>query len=1123
MNRISVSISLIYLIFLCVVACDKSYYLDSKSTCSINCGDFDTPFASFKDAIIALKEKQTPTLIVQPGDYFGNDNKGIVINFDISIESLRGSTETFIDCQNAGNGFVILGESTTFSITGFTIKNCNAGRGGALYTSNSITNIKDIIFLSNSARLGSAIYSSSPVFNIEECLFYYNRGGFSVYFVGVRSEISHSVFNLNNNNDLYCSSGSTVFSLETKLGSICNDCNVLTALSPDSNNICGEKSSIEPCNYDGQCQTLSESNENCPSDCPSQVLNQCNNDKICDSSQGETFETCPFDCDSDYHPGWRLDVYENSILNKPTKSMAVYSTDAIKSSTEFVPLSVVKNFMSKKHFPVSARMVSQVKVDKDGYYFFKLDTKNINAVVFVNGRVVFDTFMNDNTPSHSSQRKILMSQDKTTDVEIVFLSLSNNQRDISLEWRHESESTYQLIPSYYITIKEEYSCGDGICNENQPETCLIDCYAHMEKICPGQSPPAPLKPEYGDSSKDTISTLLNNQYLFSLPGIHHMSHGIDIRTGVSNPTPIFALTYCDNSSFSLVQDPFRDLVYTVPEGLYAQMASKCTQDTTSSTYSSSSQMSKEKSEDKSLDVSVNADGGTAFISVAISASLSLSESTQSASETENKQDGSLINTELNCEVSKVHLVQHRFHPKFIQDIARSLKQSGGVVDDGTTDRNLENVIKKYGSLYYKSATLGGKLEIHTVTDHSYSRTKTSTEIENSIDMSASGQITSPVFSGSASASGSIDTKTEASDQQEFEKSSSRSTVIVSGGEPGSYGKDSPNSFATWASTVDLVPVPIDYQAGYIADIIPPSWYLTKGYNVQQMWSRLEMGLYKNYFLERERKYLADNDLFKNLQKTETIYHISNVYVAGSNCTFYGLTITDFNDVKYFYPQLRFTFDHLHDNLVLPTTSDGLVFSDIKGIKSFVYEGLFQGNNEVFRLANIDFYNIFTARVYNFVNDGPGLVSRSFALMDAVPNRLDFEFKDYSLVCSGTCIVTLNIYSDLHSGSTQIHVTGSTISFTTNGYIGKILGFDIEIDTLSNNGNEDPSIYVQFSNLLIKQSCPNDAYSKCIPKNVVFNSKYGYIKAYELYSLTNTPFKYIFTEFPKWNSIELLGN
>jgi len=1102
---------------------DVNYYLDSKSECIQECGSQDSPFRTFNNAITTLSKIKDHTsgavLIVQEGQYFGNGNKDIHINFDISIVSIKGSKYTIIDCENAGNGFIITGTST-FEMNGFTIQNCNAGEGGAMFTTNPMTNLEDMIFLSNSAREGSAIYSSSQVFNIIESIFYQNTGGYTIYFNGVRSEITETVFNLNSK-DMYCSGGSTIFAIDSRLGSICNDCSILNRLSPDSDNICGLKSSTSTCNYDGICQDIVETFDNCPNDCQQPTAAVCVKDSICDSDNGETFETCPSDCDSDEHPGWKLDIYENALLHKPTQATALFTTSAKKSSTEFIPFAEVFNFLGKQYFPVSARMTSQVQVDKDGFYFFELNTKNVNAIIFVNGRILFDTFMADNTPSHSSHRKILMSQDKTTDIEIVFVSLSNDPRDFSFKWRHESSTVYQSIPSYYVTLKDTFKCGDGICNEKHPESCIADCYAHIERLCPAQSPPAPLDYTYGKTKKDTFGVLLNNQYIFSLPGIHHLSHGIDIRTGIPNPTPLFGMTYCDNTSFSIVQDPLRELVFSVPEGIFAQLYSKCTSDTVSTTYSSSNQMKKDKSEDKSIDVSANVGGGTAFIHVAVDASLSLSQSTKSAKETEDKTEGSITNTEVYCETARAHIVEHKFHPKFIEDIANTLVMDPvGNINQAETDKKMKIVIEKYGSLYHKTATLGGKLEIHTVTNHTYSRDKSTKDLAKSIDMSASAQLSSKVFSASASASGTLDSKTSKTDQSTFDNESSSSTVVVHGGEPGSYGKSTTNAFALWASTIDLSPIPVDYQVGYISDIIPSSWYLVDRVNVKKMWARVEMDLFKAYFNTTRVKYLTP-ELLDTLSRSDTVYF----FKSSTSDIFKGdvsLEITDFKEKVYSYSNFELVSNNL---LVLRADVEGEHFEDTRGIKSIK---LIPSSTPTPTPSstpstdiNLQLYNIFTSRYY-FFN------SLQDSLVKPTSNQITLEFSNLRLICANPCSAEISIFTDERETTPflmdlEIDTNQGPIFYTTfkNSDIGRILGYDVYISSVGIV--EDSTYYLEYSNLVIRQSCPDQAFSRCIPNKVVFDKEYGYTKAYERYILPNEPnLKHILTPLPKWFAIEPLG-
>ncbi|KAF2068743.1 hypothetical protein CYY_009932 [Polysphondylium violaceum] len=75
--------------------------------------------------------------------------------------------------------------------------------------------------------------------------------------------------------------------------------------------------------------------------------------------------------------------------------------------------------------------------------------------------------------------------------------------------------------------------------------------------------------------------------------------------------------------------------------------------------------------------------------------------------------------------------------------------------------------------------------------------------------------------------------------ESIQKKSSRTTISTYGGALGAFGpteySSSTSNFASWASTVDLLPVPVEYDLKAIRDIIPPQWTISNGKNVQELW------------------------------------------------------------------------------------------------------------------------------------------------------------------------------------------------------------------------------------------------------------------------------------------------
>ncbi|KAF2075622.1 hypothetical protein CYY_003090 [Polysphondylium violaceum] len=1096
----------------------SKFYLDAQSQCRVNCGgDVSNAFHNFKVAIETMKQHTATNypliLYVKEGDYFGKNNKGIHIDFNIEIISLGFAVSTVIDCQDAGYGFKIT-QSKTFYMSGFTITRCNGGTGGAFSISNEMSSFDNMVFHANAAHLGAAIYSMQTELNIGNTFFTSNTGGNAVYVKGGVSSFDQVQFKVNTN-DLYCDGEATIETTYSTLGSICNECRILDA---NSENICGKSKNTDPCNSDGVCQSWIEHSLNCPTDC-SDTGATCNYDGVCDT----TFENQYFctDCKRPENPGWKLKVSDGRLTYPFLSSDLNYEAGSL---FKFVQYPEVHNLMAKRYLPVYAVLLSQVKPAKDGYYYFKLESRNVNPLVYVKGKILFNSFFPENVPSISSERKMLMKKDVPVNIDIGFTSFSNQERDFSLRWRHESEADFTSIPGYFKEI-QDYSCGDGICNEDNPLNCLLDCHSQIEKICPGQSPPAKLQDVYSNVH-DTIGTLLSNQYIFSLPGINYISHGIDITTHQSLPSPLFDLTYCDNSSFSLVQDPRREIVYSVPYGIYAQISPKCTMDSSTKTYATAESMAKEKSLEHNLQVDGGLSGSYSKISLSLSASYSQSDTTTTAEELQKRLEGSISVTELHCETSKIHLVEKKFHPKFIQDISTAFVDG----DQVKSDKMMQNIIKKYGSLYYQSATLGGKLEITSVVSNSFTSRKSKNEVEKSIEASASVQFSASIFSasvsGSVSGSGSLDSSNSIEEQSDYETNSMRSTVKVYGGEPGSYGSSTdPNALNTWARSVDIVPYPISYKVGYISDIIPKSWFFKPGVSIQKAWERNELALYKQYFEKKVSKYIDHQSILANLKKEDTVYNIQfpddDINISNP----YNLEIVNLaiNDPPFQFYNLApiFTDSPLTSNIILNN------YDDHKGIKSIKFStpsGESIQPSPIFTL-----FNLFTSRAYEFVyNVALDLYETQPA---KIPNTIIVQFTDFSVTpqlndgkpkrvlltvhgTTGKNVINLCLENESHGSLNIISYNGGPIQMESTENIGKIIGVDfsylIDHKYLASEANIFEIYKITFKSLIVKRYCLHD--SECIPKDTLESE--GYINAYELWHPDGFTVKYTYGK-PTW--------
>ncbi|KAF2077652.1 hypothetical protein CYY_001039 [Polysphondylium violaceum] len=1060
---------------------NNEYYVDSQSKCTDSCGSKEYPFKTFSQAFKGIQSNlqgasNTPTLIVNQGDYFGEENKDLLINFDIDIISQLGSEKTIIDCQKTGFGFKLTGPSNVM-IRGLTIKNCVAGLGAAIKSDNILTNLKDIVFADNAARQGSAIYSTASMTLMTSCSFIKNKGKENTNAVFIKDGYAKLLLSkfFVNNNDVYCSNSSIVTSKGSAFGSICNDCQIV---DQDRSSYCAKPKATKQCNRDGYCDSQIENFENCPSDCNS-VDSICNNNQVCDLPS-ENVQNCPSDCDISDHPGWKLEYYE-SRLPKPTGGLISYP---INGQVDYLDLPHILDFMGMNYPPVSGQLKSDIVVPTSDEYTFKLDLKNLAAIVLINGRILFDNYFQDDMPTIVHERTLLLSPRLPYTIEIVFTAINDQQRDLGFYWKSSQKPEYTLVPSYHIKNRIYATCGDGMCNEI-PESCLVDCYDQIEKECPAQSPPSKLQEFYGPI-KDTLGQLIDNQYIFSLPGIGFLSHGIDIRTGNTLPSPLFSHNYCDNSSFTVVHAPHRGLVYSVPPGLHAQISPKCTMDTSTKSYASSSLMAKEMSQDRSLDVSLSASYGGFYGSVTASASLSLSESVKKASELEKKLEGSIHLTELKCETSKVNLVGPiRFHPRFIKDLAATfIKNDSLELKDlyvKTVDR-MKGVVRTFGTAYYTSATLGGKLEQVSVVSRTFERSKTSQEIDRSMDMSFSVSASSKILPvrGSASMSGSIDSKTSREDQDEYEKSSKRSTLIVSGGQPGSYGEDDFNSLHTWARTIDMIPFPIDYKAGKVADIIPKDWYLFsnnyQNISASDVWTDAEFEILKDYYLANPFKLTWPLELshLQHLTRFETLYYFNSTCFVNPS-TKVVVIDRDGN---------RIESKFLKQQVLLTTINDAV---GIEAIEIYNSDGTQMS-------CSYQLTNFLTNRKYEFVFD-----SAKQMAIEALypPNVITINLYNPHTVSPYTSLqafsLAVTLFGEFKSITTHIEpdFTGDHVITNIDEYIGKIIGAEFSIipnPFLDPENEEHKKIGMEFYVLTLTQTCPS-YQSDCYPANAKVDRGY----------------------------------
>ncbi|KYQ92990.1 hypothetical protein DLAC_05594 [Tieghemostelium lacteum] len=696
-------------------------------------------------------------------------------------------------------------------LSGITVMNCMELNGGVIYSQNSSLTINNVNFYNNKAQIGGVLYLSSSM------LYGKNNS-----MIGNTALVSGSSIYSDNSFggalkgwSVLCNLASSDISVRGTSNLMFEKSNIPTTTGIDCLGT-GAKVSHD---YSSICSRLPGTCTTVPTlKVPVEVSSiltsyQCNFDQVCDPST-ESCLSCP-DCKSCKFSGSKLELFQSNNLSQP---YSVSSLDGFSISNFFAP------------YQVFGKITGFFEVDTNSIYQLIVNGKNIGFSLYLNNVKLLDMMnVQVETSGHYTSR----IQSKVVNVlKLEFLtSTLNLQAGFTVSLKRVGDDQTDILSTFYSqnycndgiksdgevcsydqngTRVDQAVCGDGICNERVFEDCLYDCYDNLGTNCPAQV--QPIKSNF--ASKDTYSVLLDNQYKQSLPGLNHLSHGIDLLTGEELPSVIFDFGYCSNYTYSTIQNTYRGAVYNVPPEFYGELSPKCSFDMQSKVYQSSYEYTTEKSKEIDFSATSSAGGGNLAVQVSVSASYSQSDSSRQARSLSNTREGKVISTNVKCLTSKVTRNSIRFHSSFIKEISRV-----------TTPMEMSRFIKKFGSLYYLSASLGGSLEQLTIASKTISSSKSEDELRIASSMSFSASVSSPYASGSASYSESLDTQTTVSQQQDFELESSRSTIITKGGQGGSFGPDydSPSTFSDWSNTVDLLPVPVEYKLALIGGIIPTSW------------------------------------------------------------------------------------------------------------------------------------------------------------------------------------------------------------------------------------------------------------------------------------------------------------
>lgn len=154
------------------------YVNDATGDDSGNDGSYYQPFKTISKGIATAQAGDR--VLVDSGVYMGSLNRDLDFNGKaIQVQSLAAASNTVINCEGAGRGFVFQSDEGTGSVLkDITIMGGFAQEGGAVYCLESSPSLKGCILMGNSADVaGGAIYIKGGAPDIRECQILANTAG----------------------------------------------------------------------------------------------------------------------------------------------------------------------------------------------------------------------------------------------------------------------------------------------------------------------------------------------------------------------------------------------------------------------------------------------------------------------------------------------------------------------------------------------------------------------------------------------------------------------------------------------------------------------------------------------------------------------------------------------------------------------------------------------------------------------------------------------------------------------------------------------------------------------------------------------------------------------------------
>ncbi|EGG18077.1 hypothetical protein DFA_06744 [Cavenderia fasciculata] len=799
-------------------------YVDPSNinSCTIkvaDCGTSAKPFTTIGDAVTTAMQGSTSeistnynwVILVNPvPSYVGTQNTGINLQLakgsSIELRSITAATIT-VDCQGSGY-FMNVRDTSHIKMNNFLVKNCNANIGGAMSIVQSSATLTNCNFLNNKASIGGALY-------IDQCQSIIISG---TKFDGNQASERGPAFDVTNTPtvELY---GVEFPNVEQTFS--CRQSSVV------ADTIVASSTATAMC--DNQCSFSRGGNVLCHRTIDTIIGNiaiqstsfclPSRNAAQCETRCQSTTDSC-LSCDS--CPCFMSGVFVTTTAGTCTKSRFISPTinfdDLLPGITDKVTIDII----------------AYVTVPKSGFYSYSTHSTHLGLSLQVDSRMMLSS--NYQRESWSSNRTIYLEEKHphalsfqlTSPVSSLVLkrsfafSFDNNQgieifysRSMCGDGIFHLGTTDCIHDTNVVPTSGAPSCGDNICNENNPNDCFKDCYSHITPICDARKVPKNHIAPGFITQGDTLGAIIDNQMIWHLPGSEHMTTAIDIVSGEHASDPIFYFGYCTDSDINLIQDVYRGAVYELPKELVGKMLPQCTFDTSTTTHSSVTEM-KDSMTEKSMSSFKGSIGGSyAGYGGELNAAYSKDKSVSQTNSRSTSATSTVFLTEVACNVSTVELVETVFHPTFLRDLKKSLS---GI--------DMLDVVEKYGTHYIKRAVLGGKLTQSTITDESMTSSQQESEWSESTKRSIGASIKTPVLQGGGSYGDTSDSTQSGTQQDEKESKSERTSIVTLGGEPGSYAPGSSSQgemFQKWASSIDLSPAVISRDLFPIRDIIPSSW------------------------------------------------------------------------------------------------------------------------------------------------------------------------------------------------------------------------------------------------------------------------------------------------------------